>query len=149
MLNEEKVKSMTKAAAYENGPKKENLKINQYFRSDYLGLQLIKSLFAYVASFCILVAIWFMLGSEEVLLQVTRGDYLQKILKILLIVFVAGLVLYESAIYIYYSRKYRLTQGSLEGYQGYLKKIGKFYETEESAETEMVEINLADEENTL
>lgn len=149
MLNEEKVKSMTKAAAYEKGPEKENLKINQYFRSDYIGLQLIKSLIAYVGSFCIFVGIWFMVGSEEVMLQITHGDYLQKIMKILFVVFLAGLVVYEIAVYIYYSRKYRLMKESMEEYQRYLKKIGKFYETEESAGNELVEINLADEENAL
>ena len=31
MLNEEKIKSMTKAAAYEKGPEKENIEINHYF----------------------------------------------------------------------------------------------------------------------
>ena len=47
MLNEEKVRHMTKAAAYENGPEKKNIGISDYFRGDYLGLQLVKSGIAY------------------------------------------------------------------------------------------------------
>lgn len=147
MLNEEKIKSMTKAAAFENGPEKENIKINQYFRSDYLGLQMIKALFAYVVSFGLFIFIWIMMGSEEVMLQLTQGEYLRKLLKILLIVFAAGLVFYEAAVYVYYSRKYRRMKNSIDGYQEHLKNINKFYDTEESAEDEVVEIDLADEES--
>ena len=84
MLNEEKIKSMTKAAAFENGTEKENLKINQYFRSDYVGLQLIKSLIAYIVAFCLIVTIWIMIGTEEIMLQLTHGEYLQKLSKVLL-----------------------------------------------------------------
>mgnify|MGYP003303337420 CR=1 FL=1 len=51
MLNEEKVRHMTKAAAYENGPEKKNIGISDYFRGDYLGLQLVKSGIAYTFAF--------------------------------------------------------------------------------------------------
>lgn len=149
MLNEEKIKGMTKAAAFEKGTEKENLKINQYFRSDYLGLQMIKSLFAYVVAFGLFIAIWMMMGSEELMLQLTQAEYLQKMWKILLVIFVAGLILYEGAVYIYYSRKYRLMKTNIEEYQKYLKSINKFYDTEESAGDEVTEINLADEESML
>ena len=60
MLNEEKVKHMTKAAAYENGPEKKNIGISDYFRGDYLGLQLVKSGIAYTVAFVILIAMWAM-----------------------------------------------------------------------------------------
>lgn len=149
MLNEEKIKSMTKAAAFEMGAEKENLKINQYFRSDYLGLQMIKALFAYVVAFCLFVTIWLMMGSEEIMLHLTRADYLKKISKVLLVIFFVVLVLYEGLVYAHYSRKYRRMKDNIEGYQGYLKKISKFYDIEESAEDEVIEIDLADEVSRL
>ena len=54
MLNEEKVKSMTKAAAYEKGPEKKNIEIGSYFRGDYLGLHMVKSALAYTLAFLII-----------------------------------------------------------------------------------------------
>ena len=149
MLNEEKIKSMTKAAAYEKGPEKENIEINHYFRSDYLGLQLIKAALAYIVAFGLLVMIWFMMGTEELMLQLTHADYLQRLFKIMVLLFGVGLIVYEIIVYIYYSWKYRRTMESVDEYQKHLKDINKFYETQESAEQEIVEPDLTDEENEL
>ena len=149
MLNEEKVKSMTKAAAYEKGPKKKNIEIANYFRTDYIALQLIKSAVAYVVAFALLVVIWGMTGTEEFMLNITHAEYIQQFLKTLIILFILGLLLYEGAVFSYYSRKYRKASESVDEYQVYLKKINKFYETQESADEEIVEVNLADEEITV
>ena len=43
MINEEKVKIMTKIAMYEQGAGKKYLPVSKYYRSDYIGLALIKN----------------------------------------------------------------------------------------------------------
>ena len=149
MLNEEKVKNMTRAAAYEKGPEKENIEISNYYRGDYLGLQMIKAWLAYTVAFVLLVVLWSMIGTEELMLQLTRADYLRKTAKILLILFLAGLAAYEIIIYIYYLWKCRRAKASVDEYQGYLKNINKFYETQESADEEIIDLGLTDEESTL
>lgn len=150
MLNEEKIKSMTKAAAYENGPEKKNIVISSYYRKDFLGLQMVKSAVAYTISFAILAAMWAMGQIEELMLQLTRPDYLERILPLLLLLFIAGLILYETAVYMYYSKKYRQAKKSVHEFHSYLKHIHKFYETQESAaEENSMKIQVADEENLL
>lgn len=149
MLNEEKIKSMTKAAAYEIGPEKKNIQITSYFRTDYIGLQLIKSAIAYVVAFCLIVVIWGMTDTQNLMLQLTHGDYVQSLLKKLAVLFIAGLVIYEVAVYVYYSWKYRRALVSVEKFQAHLKKINKFYETQESADEELTKIDLPDEEMTI
>ena len=149
MLNEEKIKSMTKAAAYEKGPEKKNIEITNYFRTDYMGLQLIKSGIAYAAAFCLIVVIWGMMNTEELMLQLTHAEFFQRISKILAVVFVAGLAVYEIIVYIYYTWKYRRASASVDEYQHHLKKINKFYETQESADEKIAEIDLTDEEMTV
>lgn len=146
MLNEEKIKSMTKAAAYEKGPEKKNIEISNYFRSDYMGLQLIKSAIAYTVSFCLIVGIWTMTGTEELMLQLTHADYIQRLLKLLAVLFVAGLLVYEIAVYIYYSWKYRKAAVSVDKFQSHLKKINKFYDKQEIQEEEIVDLDVSDEE---
>lgn len=134
MINEEKVRYMTKAAAYENGPEKKNIRIDSYFQGDYLGLQLVKSGIAYTVAFCILVALWAMSKMEELLLQISHAEYLNYIIKILVVLYVCGLMLYEITVYVYYSKKYQNAKESVKGFHACLKRIHKFYETEESVE---------------
>lgn len=45
MLNEEKIKIMNKLAMYEQGEGKKYLPVSKYYRSDYIGLALIKNFF--------------------------------------------------------------------------------------------------------
>lgn len=45
MINEEKVKIMTKLAMYEQGKGRKYLPVSKYYRSDYIGLALIKNFF--------------------------------------------------------------------------------------------------------
>lgn len=145
MLNEEKVKSMTKAAAYEKGPEKKNIEIGSYFRGDYLGLHMVKSAIAYTVAFLLLAALWAAGQIEEMMLQISHVDYFKDIIKNMVIIFVSGLVVYEIAVYAHYSHKYHQAKKSLKGYDSHLRKIHKFYETQESAE----EMQTAGEENTL
>ena len=44
MLNEERVILMTKLASYEANDGKRNVAIGSYFRSDYIGWQVLKSI---------------------------------------------------------------------------------------------------------
>lgn len=141
MLNIEKVKSMTKAAAYESGPEKKNIEISDYFRTDYLGLHMVKSGIAYAASFVIIAGIWFMGKTEDIMLMLTKADYLESLIKTLIILFVAGLAAYEILVYIYYSYKYAKAKKSVKGYHSHLKQIHKFYEEQEKTE-EVEEITL-------
>ena len=45
MLNEQKIKKMRKLATYESGKGRKQLRISKYYRSDYIGLSLIKNFF--------------------------------------------------------------------------------------------------------
>lgn len=141
MLNIEKVKSMTKAAAYESGPEKKNIEISDYFRTDYLGLHMVKSGIAYALSFVIIAGIWFMGKTEDIMLMLTKTDYLESLIKMLVVLFVAGLVVYEILVYCYYSYKYRNAKKSVRGYHSHLKQIHKIYMEQEKTE-EVEEITL-------
>ena len=56
MLNEERIILMTKTAAYEEHEGKKNMAIGGYFRSDYMELNIIKSLFFSTAAFILVAA---------------------------------------------------------------------------------------------
>lgn len=149
MLNIEKVKNMTKAASYEAGPEKENIKISDYFRTDYIGLQMLKSGVAYTVSFAVLAAVWAMGSMEELMLMLTRAGYLERLVKVMILLFAAGLVAYETAVYAYYSSKYGNVKKSIKGYHSYLKQIYKFYQDQENTEISDGTDRKTGEEHTL
>lgn len=43
MLNEKRIRLMTKLARYESGEGKEELRIARYYRSDYIGLAMFRN----------------------------------------------------------------------------------------------------------
>ena len=47
MVNEEKVKVMNRLAMYEHGEGRKYLPVSRYYRSDYIGLALIKNFFIF------------------------------------------------------------------------------------------------------
>ena len=56
MINEEKVKIMTKLAMYEQGRGRKYLPVSRYYRSDYIGLALIKNFFLVTIGYVLIVA---------------------------------------------------------------------------------------------
>ena len=58
MLNEERIKLMTKMASYEANEGKKNVSIGSYFRGDYIGLQVVKSVLNATVAFLIVFAMF-------------------------------------------------------------------------------------------
>ena len=56
MINEEKVKIMTKLAMYEQGRGRKHRPVSRYYRSDYIGLALIKNFFLVTIGYVLIVA---------------------------------------------------------------------------------------------
>ena len=52
MLNEEKIILMTQMASYEENEGKKNMAIGRYFRSDYIAIQVLKSVLCLCGLFC-------------------------------------------------------------------------------------------------
>mgnify|MGYP006891124752 CR=1 FL=1 len=57
MLNEEKIKIMNRLAMYEQGEGKKYLPVSRYYRSDYIGLAMIKNFFLVTISYCLVLAV--------------------------------------------------------------------------------------------
>lgn len=128
MLNEKKVKYMTKAATFETGEKRKDLKISGYFRNDYIGLGLLRSLAAYTMAFVMIVGIWFVSDLEKMLNRIVDSQNMVQYGVIFGILYGAGLFLYEVIAYWYYSKQYQSARSNTAEYTELLKKIEKIYE---------------------
>ena len=74
MLNEERVILMTHMASYENGEGKKNVKIGNYFRSDYISMQILKSIVCSTISFAIVFALYIFYDFENFMTDIYKID---------------------------------------------------------------------------
>lgn len=130
MINEEKVKIMTKIAMYEQGEGKKYLPISRYYRSDYIGLALIKNFFLVTIGYLLVigaVAVYFgeyLMENIHKMNLVTMGIYV-------LIGYAVSLIIYSALTYIQYSVKYYKAKKSVRKYYGDLTELSKMYGREE------------------
>ena len=67
MLSEERIILMTRMASYERGEGRENVKIGNYFRADYIALHVLKAVVCAIISFGILFGLYMLCNIEEFL----------------------------------------------------------------------------------
>lgn len=130
MINEEKVKVMNKLAMYECREGKKNLPVSKYYRSDYIGLALIKNFFLVTIGYCLVLAGIAVYFSDFLLENAHRIDLMALGLYIVggyLLVLLA----YSFLTYIQYAVKYYRAKKSVKKYYAYLTELGKMYEKEE------------------
>ena len=130
MINEEKVKIMTKIAMYEQGKGRKYLPVSKYYRSDYIGLALIKNFFLVTIGYIMAVAavaVYFgeyLMENLHKMNRVSMGVYI-------IVGYVAALVGYSILTYIQYSVKYYKAKKSVKEYYIQLTELSKIYTREE------------------
>ena len=130
MINEEKVKIMTKIAMYEQGAGKKYLPVSKYYRSDYIGLALIKNFFLVTMGYVMAIAAVAVYFGEYLMENLHKMDLVS--LGIYIIIgYVAVLVGYSILTYIQYSVKYFKAKKSVKEYYTQLTELSKIYTREE------------------
>lgn len=129
MLNEEKIRLMTKAASYEAGEGKKALSMNRYFRGDYISLQLIGAWVSYTIAFVLCVGLWAFCNIEELMENLHKIN-LPAIGKRFALLYLTLLVLYLVINYMVYHYRYLENRRSLGAYYKILKRISRIYQKE-------------------
>ena len=129
MLNEERIKLMTKMAAYEANEGKKNVAIGNYFRGDYIGLQVIKSIISAKIAFLIVFGLFIFYDFEVFMSDIYKMDLLGfgKTVVIAYLIFVA---VYALISYMIYTYRYTKARKSLKMYYNNLKKLAYLYDKE-------------------
>lgn len=130
MINEEKVKVMNKLAMYEKGEGRKYLPVSKYYRSDYIGLALIKNFFLVTIGY-VLVLVGVGAYFSEYLLNNIHKMNLIALGTSVLAGYVIALGVFSVLTYIQYSVKYYRAKKSVKGYYAELSKLGRIYEREE------------------
>lgn len=129
MLNEERIKLMTKMASYEAHEGKRNVAIGNYFRGDYIGLQVIKSVISATIAFLIVFALFILYDFEFMMSDVYKMDLLQ-FGKTVLLAYLIFVGIYAVISYLVYAYRYTRARKNLKMYYNNLKKLAYLYEKE-------------------
>ena len=130
MLNEVKIKIMNKLAMYEQGEGKKYLPVSRYYRSDYIGLALIKNFFLVTIGYCLILAGIAAYFGEYLVDNIHKMD-LVAVGRNAVIGYVVVLVVFSVATYIQYSVKYHKAKKSVKEYYQELTQLNKIYSREE------------------
>lgn len=129
MLSQERIKLMTKMAAYEENEGKKYMSIGSYFRSDYMGMQVIRSVISGTLSFFLLAGLYVYYHFETMMQDIYKMDLLLLGRRVLFyyIVFIAA---YSVITYVIYSFRYSRAKRSLKHYYYHLKQLAAIYDIE-------------------
>lgn len=129
MLSQERIKLMTKMAAYEENEGKKYMSIGSYFRSDYMGMQVIRSVICGTLAFFLLAGLYVYYHFETMMQDIYKMDLLLLGCRVLFyyIVFIAA---YSVITYVIYSFRYSRAKRSLKHYYYHLKQLAAIYDIE-------------------
>ena len=129
MLSQERIKLMTKMAAYEENEGRKYMSIGSYFRSDYMGMQVIRSVICGTLAFLMLAGLYVYYHFETMMQDIYKMDLMLVGRKVLFyyIVFIA---VYSVITYVIYSFRYSRAKRSLKHYYYHLKQLAAIYDIE-------------------
>ncbi len=129
MINQERIQLMTKMAAYEENEGKKHIAIGGFFRSDYIGLQIIKAILCATIAYGIVFGLYIFYDFEFFMQDIYKMDLLEFGKNVLFYYFIF-VVIYAVIAYIVHSYKYHKARKSLKKYYHHLKQLSAMYDLE-------------------
>ena len=126
VLNENKVKMMTRMAIYEKNEGKKMLRTAKFFKGDYVSLAVLKSTIATTFAFIIVALMVVLCNTESIIRQINSMDYVALGKKIV-VYYVLALIVYAVISGIYSAYQYDKTRSGIKKYVMRLNKLERFY----------------------
>lgn len=126
MLNEERIILMTRMVSYEKNEGRKNMKIGNYFRSDYIAVQILKSVICATIAFGVIFGLYLLYNLDEMMQNLYTMDLFEYARNVLSYYGIA-VVAYSVIMYISCSWKYSRAKKSLKNYYHNLKKLNSMY----------------------
>lgn len=129
MLNEERIRLMTKLALYEQSEGKKALKTTKFFRNDYISRNVINSILSGIFSYILLLLIWVLFRVEYYTEKITELNVVLIII-VAAVLFVLYMIFYLTLSYFVFSARYRSYRKGLSEYNEDLKNLHRMYKME-------------------
>lgn len=130
MLDEERIRLMTKMASYEEGEGKDYIPIKQYYRKDYVVLGMLKTFITSSIAFGILfvcVVLYEMDNITEILSDRNPAELGMYVLAI----YIGFAAIYQVIALFVYNRRYTKANASIKEYYSVIKRVEKLQQREE------------------
>ncbi len=134
MIDQERVREMTKLAAYEQREGKKYRQVIRYYRGDFAARHLLKGFLYGTAAFGIFLVLWGVCHMEELLENLDSMDLIA-FLTAVLVRYLFFMVSYLLAVDIYANVFYAAGRKSMKRHYRRLKHLGRLYEEQESRTT--------------
>ena len=126
MIHNERVRHMVQLQAFNDRKGKEVFPVIRYFRTDFVGLHLLKGFLNATAAYGVMLLMWGICNMEMLMENIHTMDLRQLAVSILLR-YVVFLGIYLLAVFVYAEMKYTRAKKEIRGYNRHLKRlIGSF-----------------------
>lgn len=144
MINEEKVKLMTKLEIYESTKGKSELPLSHYYKSDYVRFQVFKTVVTSTIAF-MLLAVFVVLANLETLMVKINSIDLVKTAYVVGAIYIIFVLLYMLLARILYAKRYEEVKPDIIVYNHNLKQLKEFYEEEKTTQRKIEERSVGKE----
>ena len=132
MLDEKRIRQMTKLAFFEKEEEKNALRIGRYFRSDYIGKELLKNFIQASIGYVLVVAVMAFYHIEWLVDEIDTVD-LQVAAGCLIASYLCFLAVYSIAVYVISTICYQRAQKKLKGYGKELDELQRMYDEQKKS----------------
>lgn len=146
MLNNRKVRLMTRLAMYEQTEGKEDVRISKYFRTDFIRLNVLKTAVAVTFGYLLVLLLLVVYHSEYLIREAVTLDYRGMVLQYAGI-YVIILAVYCAFAMIGYMIKYRTSRKKLAKYFRMLRRLRSLYREEDGELMDMEEESVSYDRN--
>lgn len=126
MVNEDKIKLMTKLATYEKKEGKEALPVVQYFQSDYIVYNTLKTILSTTVAYIMILVVVCLVKGQYFMENIHKMS-LEQLAGRVVFGYIIVLAVYVTAALIVYTRRYNEAQDSVRRYFHWLKQLNAFY----------------------
>lgn len=130
MLNKEKIRSMTGLAVFEKHEGREDLKIYENYKYDYVMTQGFSAFIRYTFCFVMCFVIYIVFNSNHLFYNINLSG-LRKTFITFAIVYLAGLFIYLTAAVLIYSARYRKARKNVEAYALKLRRLDRRFNSKD------------------
>lgn len=129
MLNENKIKMMTKMAIYEKNEGKTMLKTAKYYKGDYVSLGVLKTVISVTVAFLVIVILMALCQADSLVDNINGFDY-ASMGKSIAGYYVAMIIIFGIISGIVYSNKYENSRKEIKKFFSRLNKLERFYNSQ-------------------
>lgn len=129
MLNNDRIRLMTKLALYENEEGKEDIRLSKYYKTDYVRYQTLKTVIYATFGYALILVLIGLYKSEYLIRNAVTLNYATIGINVLGI-YIMIITAYGLGAGVYYSVKYDKSRKKLGKYYKLLKQINTIYNEE-------------------